>query len=106
MAFAYSIKNKGAIYFVTFTVHQWVDVFTRPLYRNILFESLTYCQKAKGLKIYAWVLMSNHIHLLVSAKNENLSDIIRDFKKFTAKKIVKANDSVEVCHNVSWLCSY
>ena len=89
MSFAYTIKNQGAIYFVTFTVHQWVDVFTRPLYREILFESLQYCQQTKGLKIYAWVLMSNHVHLMVSAEHENLSDIIRDFKKFTAKRIVQ-----------------
>lgn len=90
MAFAYTIKDQGALYFVTFTVHQWVDVFTRPLYREILLESLQYCQTTKGLNIYAWVLMSNHIHLIVSAKHENLSDVIRDFKKYTAKKIVEA----------------
>jgi REP element-mobilizing transposase RayT len=72
MAFAYSIKDQGAIYFVTFTVHQWVDVFTSPAYRDILFENLSYCQASKGLNIYAWVLMSNHIHLIVSATNENL----------------------------------
>jgi REP element-mobilizing transposase RayT len=90
MAFAYPIKDQGAIYFVTFTVHQWVDVFTRPTYRDILFENLCYCQASKGLNIYAWGLMSNHIHLIVSATNENLSDIIRDFKKYTSKKIVQA----------------
>jgi len=90
MAFAYTIKDQGAIYFVTFTVHQWVDVFTRPIYRNILLESIRYCQVNKGLKIYAWVIMSNHIHLIVGSQNENLSDIIRDFKKYTSKKIVNA----------------
>ena len=50
-------------------------------------DSLNYCVKEKGLHIYAWCLMSNHIHLVCSA-DENLSNIIRDFKKFTAKKIV------------------
>lgn len=90
MAFSYSIKDQGAIYFVTFTVHQWVDVFTRTLYRDIILESLRYCQEAKGLKIFDWVVMSNHIHLIVSSQAENLSDIIRDFKKFTSKKIVQA----------------
>jgi REP element-mobilizing transposase RayT len=90
MAFAYSIKDQGAVYFVTFTVHQWVDIFTRPIYRDILLESLRYCQETKGLKIFAWVIMSNHIHLIVRSQDENLSDIIRDLKKFTSKKIVKA----------------
>ncbi|MGL1886544.1 MAG: transposase [Reichenbachiella sp.] len=90
MGYAYAIKDQGAVHFVTFTIHQWVDVFSRPAYVIILLDSLKYCQQHKGLEIYAWVIMSNHCHLIVSAENENLSDIIRDFKKFTAKKIYKA----------------
>ena len=85
-------KNKiseGYVYFLTITIVDWVDVFTRPVYKNIIINSLQYCQKEKGLQIYAWVLMTNHLHLLASAKEGyNLSDILRDFKKFTSKKIV------------------
>ena len=88
MGFAYKIYDQYSMYFVTFTVHQWVDVFTRPRYRELLIESLQYCQQNKGLRIYAWVVMSNHLHLIVSAIHENLSDVIRDFKKYTAKSIV------------------
>ena len=69
----------------------WVDVFTRPVYKHILLDSLRYCQKEKGLELYAWCLMSNHIHLIASAKEgANLSDILRDFKKFTNKAIITA----------------
>ena len=64
MGFAYSIKNQNNQHFVTFTVHQWVDVYTRNCYKDIIIDSLKHCQKEKGLKIYAWVIMSNHIHLL------------------------------------------
>jgi len=88
------IKNKiteGYKYFITLTVVQWVDVFTRPVYRHIIIDSLEHCQKHKGLIIYAWCLMSNHLHLIVEAKEgHNLSDILRDFKKFTSKEIVGA----------------
>jgi putative transposase len=86
----YKIRNREGIYFITFAVVEWVDVFTRIEYKNILINSLTYCQKEKGLIIYCWCIMSNHIHLIVSAKENNLSDILRDFKKFTAKEIIKA----------------
>lgn len=79
----------SAVYFVTLTVVGWVDVFTRPKYKHIVMESLEYCKKNKGLVIHAWVLMSNHIHLIVSArKNEVLADILRDFKKHTSKRIL------------------
>jgi putative transposase len=88
------IKNRihsGYLYFLTLTVVDWVDVFTRPAYKHVLLESLRFCQKEKGLEIYAWCLMTNHIHLIASAKQEsNLSDVLRDFKKFTNKAIIKA----------------
>ncbi len=85
----YKILNPEGIYFITSTVVGWVDVFSREIYRIILVDSLKYCQKEKGLIIYGFVIMSNHIHLIVKAKNNNLADVIRDFKKFTAGKIIK-----------------
>ena len=79
----------GEVYFVTDTVVDWVDIFTRPLYKHIIIESLKYCQKEKGLIIYAWVLMTNHMHMIVGSNAENkVSDIMRDFKKFTSKEIL------------------
>ena len=51
-------------YFITLTVVDWVDVFTRPIYKHIVIDSLRYCQENKRLRIYAWVMMSNHLHLL------------------------------------------
>jgi REP element-mobilizing transposase RayT len=90
MAYEYRIKDQYGLYFITSTVHQWVDVFTRQEYIDILLESLRFCQREKGLKIYAWVVMSNHIHLIVQSDKVPLSDIIRDFKKFTSSTITKA----------------
>jgi len=71
------------------------QVFTRTEYRDILIESLKFCQKEKGLLLHGWCIMSNHVHLIMSAKNENLSDILRDFKKFTSKKIFAAIEKNE-----------
>jgi putative transposase len=86
----YFISDQQAIYFVTFTVVGWIDVFTRKEYKIEIVDSLNYCIENKGLKVYAWCLMSNHIHLIVQAKEgHRISDIIRDFKKFTAKRILQ-----------------
>ena len=90
-----SIKNKiesNSIYFLTMTVMDWVDIFTREDYRQIIIDSLKYCQEEKELEIYAWCLMSNHLHLIAAGKENGqftLSDILRDFKKFTSKAIVQ-----------------
>jgi len=69
---------------------KWVDVFTRLEYKEIITDSFTFCRKSKGLELYAYVVMTNHIHLIARAKeNYQLSDIIRDFKKFTAHKLLE-----------------
>jgi len=77
------------IYFLTLTIVDWVDVFTRPAYKHLIVDSLAYCQKNKGLELFSWCLMSNHLHMVAGAKERyHLSSILRDFKKYTAKKIV------------------
>jgi putative transposase len=103
MPYEFRIKNQHAVYFITSTVHQWVDVFTRQDYVNILLESLKFCQKEKGLKIYAWVVMSNHIHLIIQSDKVHLSDILRDFKKYTATQIVRAIENNTKESRKNWL---
>jgi len=88
MGSSYTIKDQHAIYFVTFTIVDWVDVFTRKIYKDICIESLAFCRAKKGLKIFGYVIMSNHIHLILQSETLSLSDIIRDFKKFTANRII------------------
>jgi len=89
---AYKFNDDRGLYFVTFTVVEWIDVFTRKDYVSIILDSLKHCQKEKGLIIYAWVIMSNHLHLIISRKESgaDLSAIVRDFKKYTSTQIIKA----------------
>ena len=86
----YKIRNKEGIHFITFAVVEWVDVFTRKEYRDVVLDSIRFCQKEKGLLVHAWCIMSNHVHMVVSAVNNDTSDILRDFKKFTSKQLIKA----------------
>lgn len=92
------------LYFTTSTVVDWLDVFTRPIYKHILLESLEYCQANKGLDIYAWVLMTNHLHMIVDTSGpDSIGDVLRDFKKFTSKSIVKAIQENEQESRQEWL---
>ena len=86
----YKIRNQATIHFISFAVVEWVDVFTRKDYRDMVLDSIRFCQKEKGLLLHSWCIMSNHLHLIASARNSDLSDILRDFKKFTSKQIVAA----------------
>ena len=80
------------MHFVTCTAVFWIDLFIRDEYRSILTDSLKYCQKNKGLVIYAWCLMPSHLHLVASVNEGEftLSDVMRDFKKFTSKRIIQS----------------
>ena len=89
MSEKYKVRNPNALHFITITIVGWIDLFIRRDYKDIVLESLKFCQKEKGLKIYAWVIMTSHIHLIVSSDTNNLSSVIRDFKTYTSKSLIK-----------------
>ena len=91
MSTKYKIRDPEGVYFVTFTIIRWLDVFTRQEYRDIFMESLRYCQKNKGLALYAYCIMSSHVHLIISQHGEReLHGTIRDIKKHTSLAIINA----------------
>ena len=85
----YKIRDQALPHFITATIVDWIDVFTRKSYRDCVIECLDYCIKNKGMILYGYVIMSNHIHMIIQSEEGKLSDLIRDFKKFTAKTILE-----------------
>lgn len=85
----YVIRDQSLPHFLTATIVDWVDIFSRKVYRDCVVECLDFCIKNKGMILYSYVIMSNHIHLIVQSEEGKLSDLIRDFKKFTAKIILE-----------------
>lgn len=85
---SYRIGDQNALYYITIATVGWVDIFTRRRNKEILIESLQYCQKNKGLELYGFCIMINHIHMICRAREGfQLSDILRDFKRHTAKHL-------------------
>ena len=82
----HKLSNSG-IYYLTLTVIRWYYLFDRHNRWQILLDSLKYCQQHKQLKIYAWVFMLNHIHLLI--ESPDTTGFLRDFKSFTTNQIIK-----------------
>ncbi|SFS48843.1 REP element-mobilizing transposase RayT [Zhouia amylolytica] len=86
----YKFHNPEGLYFVSFAVVGWLDVFTRNEYKNILLDSLSFCQQNKGMEIIAWCIMSIHVHLVFRSINgEKPEQILGDFKRFTSKTFVE-----------------
>jgi putative transposase len=86
--------SRQGCYFLTFNTVDWVDVFIRPVYKQIIVHSLNYFIDNKGLNVFAWCLMTNHLHLLVQAReNGVIAEIENEYKSFTAKKILQDIDT-------------
>jgi len=90
MSEKYKVGDSQIPHFITFTIVDWVDIFIRRIYKDILIDSIKYCQKEKGLKVHAWVIMSSHLHMIVSTNGKPLQSIVRDLKKYTSREIIKA----------------
>ena len=104
MSRKYKFHNPDGIYFVSFAVQGWVDALTRSEYKDIIIESLEYCQHNKGLELFAWCIMTNHVHLIIRAENGFLlQDILRDFKQFTSRSIIKAIKDNPVESRKEWM---
>ena len=89
MSSKYKIGEDAIPHFVTFTVVGWIDVFSREMYKEKMLESLNFCIQKKGLVVYAWIIMTNHVHLIISSHDNKIADIVRDIKKFTSRQIIE-----------------
>jgi REP element-mobilizing transposase RayT len=104
MSERYKIYDQDRQYFITFAVEGWVDVFTRPLYKNIIVESIKYCQENKGLLVYGWCLMTNHLHMIIGRNGKDkMEDIVRDFKKYTSVQLIRAIESNPAESRKEWM---
>lgn len=83
----YKVYNEKYPHFLTCTILHWIPIFTREEMVNILLNSFRYLQKSDNLKIYSYVILENHLHLIASSNN--ISITMKKFKSFTAKEILK-----------------
>lgn len=90
-------------YFLTITLQGWVDLFTKREYSDLIVSSLRFCHLTKGLVIHEFVIMSSHLHLIVQHENADLSAVIRDFKKHTARVIIEALEKSENESRREWI---
>jgi len=87
MRSTYKVVDPDGIYFVSSTIVEWIPIFTHEKYFRIITDSLNFCRKEKGMKIYFYVIMDNHFHLIV--KHQELSNVMRAFKGYTADRILE-----------------
>ncbi len=87
MSNKYKFCDPDELYFVSFAIIYWVDLFIRNEYKDIMLDSWRYCQVHKGLKLYGWCIMTSHIHMIIGAQGNKPENIMRDMKRFTSEKL-------------------
>ena len=92
-----------ATYFVTLTVVGWIDVFTRREYCDEIVKNLAYYQQKKGLEVFEYVIMPSHLHLICRRNEGVLSELLRDFKSYTAKRLLGLIQENEQESRKEWL---
>ncbi|MFD0797689.1 transposase [Maribacter chungangensis] len=103
MSRKYKFHNPVGVYFVSFATVYWIAVFTRETYFQILANSLSYCRKEKGMELFAYCFMPNHIHPIFRDTNENPANLLRDFKKHTSKQLIAAIEENHQESRKEWL---
>lgn len=84
MSRKYKFHDNDKLYFISFAVVNWIDVFVREEYNQVIIESWKHCQEKKGLQIYGWCIMTSHIHMIIGSTGNKLEDIVRDMKSHTS----------------------
>ena len=89
MSRKYKFQDSDKLYFVTFAVVYWIDLFIRNEYKNILLNSWKFCIEKKGLELFGWCIMTSHVHMIVGSHKDKLENIMHDMKMHTSKALKK-----------------
>jgi len=103
MSRKYKFTDNTKLYFVSFAVINWIDLFIRNEYKEIVVESIRYCQKEKDLELYGWCIMTSHIHLLIGTKKNPLSNIMRDLKRHSSEELHKTIQNTKTESRREWM---
>ncbi len=85
-----NIPTKQSCFFLTLNTVDSVDLFVRPIHKQIVVHTLNYFIADKGWKVYAWCLKTSQLYLLLHTGLTPLAEAEKEFKKFTTQKILAA----------------
>ncbi len=87
----YKFHHPYGLYFVSFAVINWMDVFTHNEYKDIFLDAVRYSMEHKKMKVFAWCIMNNHVHLIFNVSEPSKPELILgDIKRFTSRQLIEA----------------
>ncbi|HTH54592.1 MAG TPA: transposase [Cyclobacteriaceae bacterium] len=98
--------NSNKLYFISFGVIHWIDLFIRKEYRDIVLDSWRQYQREKDLEIYGWCIMTSHVHLIVGTRGMPLEQIIEEMKSSTSRSLRKAIENNAKENRREWMVDF
>lgn len=103
MSSKYKFKDQDRLYFISFSVVYWLDIFIRNEYREILLDSIRYNQENKGLEVYSWCIMTSHVHMIIGSHGQKMETIMQGMKSVTSRDLKQAIVNNEKESRREWL---
>ena len=103
MSRKYKFGDSDSLYFITYGVIYWIDVFIRNEYKDVLIDSWKFCQANKGLEIYGWIIMPSHVHMIISSHSHKLQDTIGQMKSHTSRTLKEIISSSSFESRKEWM---
>lgn len=104
MSRKYKFHDKEGLYFISFATVYWIDVFVRDEYFQEMAMSLDHCRRNKGMELYAWCIMSSHLHLVIRSKDGDPSALVGNMKRYTSNRLRKLLDENPTESRKEWIC--
>ncbi len=89
MSRKYKFRDSDKLYFVSFAVVYWIDLFIRDEYKKVVLDSWQYCMANKGMELYGWCIMTSHIHMIIGSHGDKLEKIMQNMKRHTSEMLHK-----------------
>jgi putative transposase len=97
----YKIWESAQPHFLTCSVVDWLPVFTRPEAAEVVLESWRFLQANDRLALFGYVVMENHLHFIASAPD--LAAEVKNFKSFTARRVIDCLEQRADAHTLDRL---
>lgn len=104
MSNKYKFNDPNELYFVSFAVVYWIDLFIRNEYKEIVLKSWKHCIQQKGFEIYGWCIMTSHIHMIIGTHGDKMENIMRDMKRYTSVNLHAAIKRHPQESRKEWYC--
>ena len=86
--------EKGHFYHITSRTEGGIQAFADNHAKQIIVQALSFYRQRGDWKLYAFVIMANHVHLVAQESGAGLSTVVGNFKKWVRTRLQGAASDI------------